>query len=129
MGVDDFSSLRRPEEHFEPARTAVDTLPAVLRTPALGEAQTDGVRVEGSVLEQRVANPCVVLCHGPGEYLERVAGRDLEHAEGPRVGEVEGGGVDEDRHLRPVVSPHTIVVVAQYQTWEGYILKNWKCWW
>ena len=91
MGVDDFSSLRRPEEHFEPARTAVNTLPAVLRTPALGEAQTDGVRVEGSVLEQRVANPCVVLCHGPGEYLERVAGRDLEHAEGPRVGEVEGG--------------------------------------
>ena len=112
MGVDDFSSLRRPEEHFEPARTAVDTLPAVLRTPALGEAQTDGVRVEGSVLEQRVADPGVVLCHGPGEYLERVAGRDLEHAEGPRVGEVEGGGVDEDRHLRPVVSPHTIIVVA-----------------
>ena len=116
MAVDDFSSLRRPEEHFDPARTAVDTLPAVLRAPALGEAQTDGVRVEGSVLKQRISYPGVVLCHRPGEYLEGVARGDLEHAEGPRVGQVEGGRVDEDGHLRPVVSPHTIVVVAQYQT-------------
>jgi len=116
VAVDDSSSFRRSEEHFDPARTAVDTLPAVLRAPALGEAQTDSVRVERSVLKQRISYPGVVLCHRPGEYLEGVAGGDLEHAEGPRVGEVEGGRVDEDRHLRPVVSPHSIVVVAQYQT-------------
>ena len=110
------SSLRRPQQHFEPARAAVDTLPAVLRPPSLGKAETDGVRVEGSVVQQGIPYPGVVLRHRPGEYLECVAGRNLEHAERPRVGEVEGGRVDEDRHLRSVVSPHTIVVVAQYQT-------------
>ena len=110
------SSLRRPQQHFQPARTAVDALPAVLRAPTLGKAETDGVRVEGSIIEQGIAYPGIVLCHRPGEDLERVARRNLEHAERPRVGDVEGGGVDEDGHFRPVVSPHTVIVVTQYQT-------------
>ena len=110
------SSLWTPQKHFEPARAAVDTLPAVLRPPSLGKAETDGVRVEGSVVQQGISYPGVMLCHGPREYLECVTRRNLEHAECPRVGQVEGGRVDKDRHLRPVVGPHTIIVAAQYQT-------------
>ena len=72
--------------------------------------------VEGAVLQEGVADPGVVLRHGPGEYLEGVARRNLEDGEGPRVGQIEGGGVDKDGHLRPIVSPYSIIVVAQYQT-------------
>ena len=69
MGGDDFSSLGRPEEHLDPAGTAVDTLPAVLRSPTLGKAEPDSVRVEGSVLQQRISDPGIVAGHRPGEYL------------------------------------------------------------
>ena len=69
VGGDDFSSLGRPEEHLDPAGTAVDTLPAVLRSPTLGKAEPDSVRVEGSVLQQRISDPGIVAGHRPGEYL------------------------------------------------------------
>ena len=110
------SSLRRPQEHFEPARAAVDTLPAVLRPPSLGKAETDCVRVEGSVVQQGISYPGVMLCHGPREYLECVTRRNLEHAECPRVGQVEGGRVDKERHLGPVVDPDPGVIATDDQT-------------
>ena len=108
------SSVRRSQQHLQPAGAAVDALPRVFRSPAFREAQSHGVGVVGTVLQRRVAQSLVVSRHRPREDLQRVTGRDLEDGERPGIGYVQGRRVDEDWHVGPVVGPHPGLVSADY---------------
>ena len=74
------------------------------------------MRVKGAVIGGGVPDGGVEAGQVPAEHLHREAGGDLEHAEGPRVGHVQGGRVDKDRHLGPVVNPDSRLIATDYQT-------------
>ena len=111
------------QKDLQPAGATVDKLAAVVLAPPLGEADPHCVRVERTVLQGGIPQPGVQARHLPAEYLQGVAGGDLENTEGPGVGNVQGGGVDKDRNLRPVVGPDTSIISTQYHTCKENKLK------
>ena len=109
-------SSRWLQHDLQPAGAALHVLPGVAWAPAFGEAQPHGVRVKRAVICGGVTEAAVEAGQAPAEHLHREAGRDLKHGEGPRVGDVQGGGVDEDRDLTPVMNPHSSVIPTDDQT-------------
>lgn len=109
------TSSRWREHDLQPAGAALYILPGIRAAPALGETQSQRVRVKGSVIGGGVPDGGVEAGQVPAEHLHAEAGRDLEHAEGARVGHVQGGRVDEEGHLGPVVNPDPRLIATQDQ--------------
>ena len=74
------------------------------------------MRIKGPVISGGVPEGGVEAGEVPAEHLHREAGRDLEHAEGPRVRDIQGGRVYKERHLGPVVDPDAGVIATDDQT-------------
>ena len=114
-----FSSLfssRGREHDLQPARAALDILPGIGASPALGKTQSQRVRVKGAVISGGVSEGGVKAGQVPAKHLHREARRDLEHREGPRVRNIQGGRVYKERHLGPVMDPDPRVVTTDDQT-------------
>ena len=84
-------------------------------TPTFGKAKADRVGVKRPIVAGRVTKALVGPCKIKVEDLHGEAGGDLEDVEGPGVGDVEGGGVDKDRNVAPVVRPDAGLVSVDNQ--------------
>lgn len=101
------------EQDLQPARTRRDELSGITRPPALGEADPDAVGVVGPVCViqlGRVLQQAGLLIV---KHLDGVARHHLAHDQGPAVGDVQRGRVDEDGMLAAVVGPHPVRFLAQ----------------
>lgn len=102
--------------HLQPARAGGNLLPRVLGSPALGEADADGVNVDGAGGEAggRLAAAVWKLQDlGAIEDIQAEAGRHPVDQQRPGLRVVQGGRVDEDRAPRSVVRPYTVRLLAE----------------
>lgn len=109
--------------YLEPAMAGGDLLPRVLGSPALDEADADGVLVDGARSEAGglTARPHAAAAAAVWKLQDLGAVEDVEaeawwHSvdqQRPGLRVVQGGRVDEDRTFRPVVRPYTVRFLAE----------------
>ena len=75
------SSSGRQQHDLQPARTALHVLTSIVGSPALGQAQSDGMGIKGTVIGGRITDRGVETRQVPVEYLHGEGGRDLEDGE------------------------------------------------
>lgn len=101
------------EEDLQPARTGGDKLSGVAGAPALRKADAHTVGVIRSIQEvglsgvPQKARPVIV------KHLDGEARHHLSDHQGSAVGNIQGGGVDEDGVIAAVVGPNAIRLFAE----------------
>jgi len=106
--------LSRPQQDFEPAGAGGELLSRILGSPALDEADADGVWVDAALDGAGGPPAAPVRVRGvAAEHVEAVArGHPVdEQRAGVRV--VEGGRVDEDGRVGAVVGPDAVLLPRQ----------------
>ena len=101
------------QQDLHPAGAALHWLSGVALTPALGKTQPHGVGIVGPLVGCRVTSSLVDSGELEVEYLHGVSWRYLKHTECSGVWNIQGGGVDKERNLCPVVKPHPGLVATE----------------
>jgi len=117
-------SPARRQEHLEPTWTGSDLLPRVLGSPTLGEADADGVDVDGAGSSKACGLAATIATAAVWKLQDLGAVEDVEtetrwysvHEQCPRFWVVQGGRIHENRTLRPVIRPYTVRLLAERQT-------------
>lgn len=108
-------SPARRQVHLQPARAGGDLLSRVLGSPALDETDADGVDVDGAGGEAGGLAAAVWKLQDLGaiEDVEAEAGWYSINQQRSGLWLIQGGRVDENRAIRPIVRPYTVRLLTE----------------